>query len=89
MNWLMGWVLRNISLLAFILVLATLAGELYKIVLVFGRLRMVDPVLMIGAVISVAFTVTLIAIGYGVLLRFLVLCDDIAAMRNARNGTPS
>jgi hypothetical protein len=85
----MDWVLRNISLLALALVLATLAGELFKIFLVFGRARMLDATLMIGTVISVAFAVTLIAIGYGVLLRFLQLCDDVAALRDSRNATPS
>lgn len=86
----MDWVLRNISLLAFALVLATLAGELFKIFFVFGRAaRMLDTTLMIGTVISVVFTVTLIAIGYGVLLRFLQLCDDVAALRDSRTGTPS
>ena len=85
----MDWVLRNVSLLAFVLVLATLAGEFFKIFLVFGRARMLDITLMIGTAISVAFTVTLIAIGYGVLLRFLQLCDDVAALRDSRTGTPS
>ena len=85
----MDWVLRNISLLAFALVLATLAGELFKIFFVFGRARMLDTTLMIGTVISVVFTVTLIAIGYGVLLRFLQLCDDVAALRDSRTGTPT
>jgi hypothetical protein len=30
-----------------------------------------------------------IAIAYGILLRFVALCDDVAAIRRQQTGTPS
>ena len=43
-----------------------------------------------GAGLSLAAMYLLgIAIAYGILLRFVALCDDVAAIRRQQTGTPS
>ena len=85
----MEWIVRNISFLAFFLILASVVAIVLPLVGEFRNLGHVDSSLLVGGIISVAISLTGIAIAYGLLLRFLTLCDDVAAIRKARTGTPS
>lgn len=92
------WLMRNVSLLAFLLILA---------ILVFAGLSLV-PVLIripsyiaradsfwqlfvggLAGILLAAMYVLGLAIAYGLFLRFLALCDDIAAIRRQQTGTLS
>lgn len=92
-----NWLMRNVSLLAFLLILGILAfAALTLLPALIGLTRYMrgsDPWQMFvggGATLLIGAMYLLgIAIAYGVLLRFLALCDDIAAIRRKQTGTPS
>jgi hypothetical protein len=90
----MDWLIRNLSFLAFLLVVAVLAlGGLTA----WPMLRLVPMLLqapteqvVMGAIASlliVGLWLLAMFVGYGLLVRFLGLCDDIAAIRRAQTGT--
>ena len=65
------WLMRNLTLLAFLLILGVVAIAGLALVLVGGG----------AGLLFAAMYLLGIAIAYGILLRFVVLCDDIAAIR--------
>ena len=92
----MTWLLRNLSLLAFLLVLAFLVLAALSLLPLLGNIpRLVTmeygawPVIAgtLGGLLFVAIWLLSIAVGYGLLVRFLGLCDDIAAIRRTQTGT--
>lgn len=91
------WIMRNVSLLAFLLILAILAFAGLWLVPLLGDLpRYIADAgswqLFVGggAVLLIAVMYLLgIAIAYGILLRFVALGNDIAAIRRQQTGTPS
>jgi hypothetical protein len=89
-----GWLMRNVSLLAFLLLLATLIFTGISFVpLLIGLPRYISGAasawpLLIGGLVAAMYLLGLL-IAYGVLLRFLALCDDIAAIRRQQTSTPS
>ena len=85
----MDWIVRNLSLLAFLLVLVVLAGAVLKVIVILGNAGRLGVTLVAGELFSVAILLTAVAVAYGLLLRFLALCDDVAAVRKAQTGTPS
>ena len=93
-----NWLTRNLTLLAFLLILGVLAiAGLALVPALFAVLRALDgganlwQVLMGGGagLLFAAMYLLGIAIAYGILLRFVALCDDIAAIRRQQTGTPS
>ena len=91
------WLMRNASLLAFLLVLGILAFAGLTLLPLLGRLpRYIGDAsswqVFVGGgaalLIAVMYLLGLL-IAYGLLLRFLALCDDIAAIRRQQTGTPS
>lgn len=91
------WLMRNVSLLAFLLVLGILAFAGLTLLPLLGRLpRYIGDAsswqVFVGGgaalLIAVMYLLGLL-IAYGLLLRFLALCDDIAAIRRQQTGTPS
>ena len=85
----MDWIVRNTSFLAFFLVLVAVAGELLRLLFVLGSVGSSSPSTFLGELMGVALSFVAIAVGYGLLVRFLGLCDDIAALRRAQTGNPS
>ncbi len=92
----MDWLIRNLSLLAFLLIVAVLAlGGLTA----WPMLRLLPMLLqapteqvILGAIASllvVGLWLLAVLVGYGLLVRFLGLCDDMAAIRRAQTGTRS
>jgi hypothetical protein len=93
-----NWLMRNLTLLAFLLILGVLAiAGLALVPALFAVLRAIDggtnlwQVLMGGGagLLFAAMYLLGIAIAYGILLRFVALCDDVAAIRRQQTGTPS
>ena len=91
------WLMRNVSLLAFLLVLGILAFAGLTLLPLLGRLpRYIGDAsswqVFVGGgaalLIAVMYLLGLL-IAYGLLLRLLALCDDIAAIRRQQTGTPS
>lgn len=94
----MTWLLRNLSLLAFLLVLAILVLAALTLLPLLGNIpRFLTmeygawPVIasVLGGVLFFAIWLLSIAVGYGLVVRFLGLCDDIAAIRRTQTGTPA
>jgi hypothetical protein len=85
----MDWIVRNLSLLAFLLVLVVLAGVALKVITVLSNVGRLGVSLVVGELLSVAILLVMTAVAYGLLVRFLALCDDIAAVRKVQTGTPS
>jgi hypothetical protein len=81
----MNGILENLSLLAFVLVLVAAVGAVLRVISIALR----NPSYLFGELVACAIALVAIAVGYGLLLRFLGLCDDIAALRKARTGTAS
>ncbi|WP_162916625.1 hypothetical protein [Dongia deserti] len=81
--------MRNISLLAFLLVLVVLGGALLSLIAILGSLERLGIALVLGELFGLAILLIATAVGYALLLRFLALCDDIAVIRKAQTGTPS
>ena len=84
------WLMRNVSLLAFLLILGilvfaglSLVPVLIRIPSYIGRADSSWQLFVGGsaAILLAAMYLLGIAIAYGLLLRFLALCDDIAAIR--------
>ena len=92
-----NWLMRNLSFLAFVLILGILAfAGLTLLPLLGGLPRYIGNAnswqVIVGggaALLMAAMYLLGIAIAYGILLRFLALCDDIAAIRRQQTGTPS
>ena len=93
-----NWLMRNLTLLAFLLILGVVAiaglalvpalGAIFRAV--GGGASLWQVIVGAGAGLLVAAMYLLgIAIAYGILLRFVALCDDIAAIRRQQTGTPS
>ena len=80
----MDWIVRNLSLLAFLLALVAAVGAVLRLRVVFAL-----PELLLSELFVCALTLVGIAVSYGILLRFLALCDDITALRKTQTGTPS
>jgi hypothetical protein len=87
---------RNVSLLALLLVVGVLVVAGLNLLQWLARLpHYMDRGGMwnvfvggsAGLLIQVMYLLV-IAVAYGVLLRFLALCDDIAAIRGQQTGTP-
>lgn len=85
MTRIMNGILENLSLLAFVLTLVAAIGAILRFVAVVLR----DSSYLFGELLACAITLVGIAVGYGLLLRFLGLCEDIAAIRRARTGAQS
>jgi hypothetical protein len=92
-----AWLMRNVSLLAFLLILAILAFAGLLLVPLLGSLPRYIGGANLGQIfvpglaglLIIAMYILGIAIAYGILLRFVALCDDIAAIRRQQTGTPS
>ena len=84
-----SWLVRNVSFLAFLLILGlltfaglTLLPALIQLPRYINNADAWQVFIGGGAALLIAAMYLLgIAIAYGVLLRFLALCDDIAAIR--------
>jgi len=83
----MDWIVRNISFLAFFLVLAAFAGIALRLLAMLSAVGRLGLMPLIGELIAAAIGVIAIAVGYGILVRFLGLCDDMAAIRRTQTGT--
>jgi uncharacterized membrane protein YjgN (DUF898 family) len=90
--------MRNLTLLAFLLILGVVAiaglALVPALVSIFkamaGGAELWQVLVGEGAGLLFAAMYLLgIAIAYGILLRFVALCDDIAAIRRQQTGTPS
>ena len=92
------WLMRNLARLALLLILGVLAivalvlvpvvGSIYQAVA--GGASLWQLLLGGGAGLLMAVMYFLgIVISYGILLRFVALGDDVAAMRRQQTGTPS
>ena len=92
-----NWLMRNASMLALLLILGLLAlAGLMLLSRLGSLLRLIDRASFWeifvggGATLLIAAMYLLgIALAYALLLRFLALCDDIAAIRRQQTGTPS
>jgi hypothetical protein len=93
-----NWLMRNLTLLAFLLILGVVAiAGLALVPALIAVFRALDggvnlwQVLVGGGagLLFAAMYLLGIAIAYGILLRFVALCDDIAAIRRQQTGTPS
>ena len=93
-----NWLMRNLTLLAFLLILGVvviaglaLVPALVAIFKTMGGAANLWQVLVGGgaALLFAAMYFLGIAIAYGILLRFVALCDDVAAIRRQQTGTPS
>ena len=93
-----NWLMRNLTLLAFLLILGVVAiAGLALVPALVAVFRAMDggaslwQVLVGGGagLLFAAMYLLGIAIAYGILLRFVALCDDIAAIRRQQTGTPS
>jgi hypothetical protein len=93
-----NWLMRNLTLLAFLLILGILLFAVLVLVPVLGGIysavaggASLWQVLVgggAGLLIAVMYLLGIL-ISYGILLRFVALCDDIAAIRRQQTGTPS
>ena len=92
-----SWLMRNLSFLAFLLMLVVLAYAALTLVFVLpgllntgGRFSF-EEILWVGlpSLLMIGVYVLAIAIVYGLFLRFLALCDDIAAIRRQQTGKPA
>ena len=91
------WLMRNLTLLAFLLMLGILGFALLVLVPVLaGVYSAVASGASLWQVVVGRRRGTLLAvmyfsafISYGILLRFVALCDDVAAIRRQQTGTPS
>lgn len=94
----MDWLLRNLSLLAFLIVLGM--GALAVLVGVPILLRVIPRVFSssldgwsiiagLGGLLYVVILALGVLVAYGLVVRFLALCDDIAAIRRTQTGTRS
>lgn len=92
------WLMRNLSLLAFLLIVGilllaglTLLPLLIRLPSYIGQATSSWQLFVGGlAVILIAVMYLLgLALVYGLFLRFLALCDDIAAIRRQQTGTPA
>ena len=92
------WLMRNVTLLAFLLILGILVVAVLVLVPVLagvyqamaGGTSLWQLLLGGGAGLLMAVMYFLgIVISYGLLLRFVALGDDIAAIRRQQTGTPS
>ncbi|NJM91989.1 MAG: hypothetical protein HC861_04500 [Rhodospirillaceae bacterium] len=93
-----NWLMRNLTLLAFLLMLGILVFALLVLVPVLGSVytavasgASLWQVLVgggAGLLLAVMYLLGIL-ISYGILLRFVALCDDIAAIRRQQTGTPS
>jgi hypothetical protein len=92
------WLMRNVSLLAFLLLLGILIFTGMSLVPLFiGLPRYISGAgsswqLLIGGLAGIlvaAMYLLGLLVAYGILLRFLALCDDIAVIRRQQTGTPS
>ncbi len=93
-----NWLMRNLTLLAFLLMLGVIAiaglALVPALIAVFravgGGANLWQVLVGGGAGLLFAAMYLLgIAIAYGILLRFVALCDDVAAIRRQQTGTPS
>jgi hypothetical protein len=93
-----NWLMRNLTLLAFLLMLGVVAiaglalvPALIAVVRAVGGGASLWQVLVGGGagLLFAAMYLLGIAIAYGILLRFVALCDDVAAIRRQQTGTPS
>ena len=93
-----NWLMRNLTLLAFLLILGVvviaglaLVPALVAIFKAMGGGASLWQVLVGGGagLLLAAMYLLAIAIAYGILLRFVALCDDVAAIRRQQTGTPS
>lgn len=88
----MKWLLGNLPLLAFVIAIAAALATLLSILPVFGliaRHSTVDTWAATWTLVWVALKLAAIGVAYGIFLRLLALCDDVAALRRAKTGTPS
>jgi len=92
-----NWLVRNLSLLGFLMILAFLAYAGLALVPLLRVFTAMDgPVSFgqlwwggsVGLLIAVVYILA-VAIAYGLFLRFLALCDDIAAIRRHQTGKPA
>jgi hypothetical protein len=90
--------MRNLTLLAFLLMLGILAFAALILVPVLGGVYTAVASgaslwqLLVGGgagLLLAAMYLLGIVISYGILLRFVALCDDIGAIRRHQTGTPS
>ena len=93
-----NWLIRNLTLLAFLLILGVvviaglaLVPALVAVFRAMGTGANLWQVLVGGGagLLFAAMYLLGLAIAYGILLRFVALCDDIAAIRRQQTGTPS
>ena len=93
-----NWLMRNLTLLAFLLILGVVAiaglalvPALIAVFRAIGGGASLWQVLVGGGagLLFAAMYLLGIAIAYGILLRFVALCDDIATIRRHQTGTPS
>ncbi len=92
-----NWLMRNLSLLAFLLILASLAYAALALVPLLRLLWATSGPFRFGQVLwgglagllVTAAYILAIAVVYGLFLRFLALCDDIAAIRRQQTGEPA
>jgi hypothetical protein len=92
----MTWLLRNLSLLAFLLVLAILVLSALSLLPLLGNISRFAtmqygawPIIVsvLGGFLFFAIWLLSVAVGYGLVVRFLGLCDDMAAIRRTQTGT--
>ena len=92
------WLMRNLTRLAFLLMLGILAFAALLLVPVLGGVYSAVASgaslwqLLLGGgagLVLAAMYLLGILISYGVLLRFVALGDDMAAIRRQQTGTPS
>ncbi len=69
--------------------LAVLAGVALRVITLLSNVGRLGVALVAGGFLSAAILLVATAVAYGLLVRFLALCDDIAAMRKVQTGTPS
>ena len=92
------WLMRNLTLLAFLLMLGVVAIAGLALVPALARRRQGrswrgQPLAGGGGrrrgTVACRDVSSRHCIAYGILLRFVALCDDIAAIRRQQTGTPS
>ncbi len=92
-----NWLMRNLSLLAFLLIMASLVYVGLGLVPMLRVLSTIDSPVSFGqalwvgsaGLLLILMYILAIAIVYGLFLRFLALCDDIAAIRRQQTGKPA